>query len=215
MRTNTIRSGSQLREREWNEAAKLFALRGGISGVNLAQFLGRNRKTGQKLNRFFRGLVAPLQPTALPGVSEWDESMFSQQWVLGGVSRETQQCLLQCVPDRREETLCPRVLRVAGAEGLVFTDEWGGYNDLYRHMTVCHEREFVNRQMQFVHTNQIEGIWGHCKTLSWHTYRGFPRDSLPSFLSECMFRYNLRRYETRVSVLSALLTRRFINTLRV
>jgi len=186
-----------------------------MSGVNLSQFLGRNRTTGQKLNRLFRGLVMPLQPSSIPGVSEWDESMFSKQWVLGGVSRDTEQCLLQCVPDRREETLCPRVLRAAGPEGLIFTDEWGGYNDLYRHMTVCHSREFVNSSMRFVHTNRIEGIWGYAKTLSWHTYRGIPRNSLPYFLSEVMFRYNVRRYETRVSVLSALLSRRFINTLRV
>jgi len=134
--------------------------------------------------------------------------MFSRQWVLGGVSRDTKQCLLRCIPNRSERVLCPLVRAATGPEGLVFTDEWRGYEDLYRRMTVCHSREFVNSQMRFVHTNTQEGIWGHCKTLSWHTYRGFPRSSLPQFLSECMFRYNLRSYETRVSVLSALLSRK-------
>jgi ISXO2-like transposase domain len=210
-----VKSGSQLSDREWEDAAKLFSFRAGTSGQDIAHFLGRDRKTGQKLNRVFRGMVAPLAPSHIPGVSEWDESIFSKQWVLGGFSRDSKQCLLQCIPDRREDTLCPRVMRAAGAEGLIFTDEWSGYNDLYRHMTVCHSREFVNNQMRFVHTNGIEGIWGHAKTLSWHTYRGFPRASLPQFLSEVMFRYNLHTYEARQSVLSALLTRRFINTLRV
>jgi len=37
---------------------------------------------------------------------------------------------------------------------------------------------------------------------------------LPQFLSEVMFRYNIRTFETRVSVLSALLTRK-TNTLLV
>lgn len=210
-----MKSGSQLSDREWEDAAKLFALRSGLSGSDLALFLGRNKKTGQKINRLLRGLVTSLQPKDIPGVSEWDESMFSQQWVLGGKSRGTGQCLLQCIPDRREETLCPRVLAAAGPEGLIFTDEHMGYAGLYRRMTVCHSREFVNSQMRFVHTNGIEGIWGHCKTLSWHTYRGIPRASLPSFLSECMFRYNIRGYKTRTTVLSALLSRKKINTLRV
>lgn len=215
LRTNTVRSGSQLDDREWHDAAKLFALRTGIAGVGIADFLDRNRKTGQKLNRIFRGLVSPLAPQSIPGVSEWDESTFSKQWVLGGVSRDTTQCRLQCIPNRSERVLCPLVRSAVGAEGLVFTDEWGGYNDLYRHMTVCHAREFVNPQMPFVHTNTIEGIWGHAKTLSWHTYRGFPASSLPQFLSEVMFRYNLPAYESRISVLSALLSRKFINTVLV
>lgn len=210
-----MKSGSQLSDQEWDNATKLFSFRAGTSGMDIAHFLGRNRKTGQKLNRVFRGIVAPLAPSSLPGISEWDESMFSTQWVLGGMSRDTKQCLLQCIPDRSERILCPLVRSVTGPEGLVFTDEWGGYNDLYRHMTVCHSREFVNSQMRFVHTNGIEGLWGHAKTLSWHTYRGFPRASLPQFLSEVMFRYNLHTYETRKTVLSALLSRRFINTLRV
>lgn len=214
-RTNTLRSGSQFSDRQWQDAARLFAMRGGVSGVSVADFLGCHRKSGQKFNRCFRGLVKPLAPRQIPGVSEWDESMFSGQWVLGGVSRHTGQCLLRCIPDRREDTLCPAVLKAAGPEGLVFTDEHLGYNGLYRHMTVCHAREFVNSQARFVHTNTIEGIWGHAKTLSWHTYRGFPVSSLSSFLSEVMFRYNYRAYETRISVLSALLSRKFINTLRV
>ena len=187
---------------------RLFATRAGMSAEDLSRVLGTNRNTAQRLNRIFRRSVHPLQPRSIPGISEWDESMFSKQWVLGGVSRDTKQCLLQCIPNRSERILCPLVRGATGPEGLVFTDEWRGYEDLYRRMTVCHAREFVNSSMRFVHTNTQEGIWGHCKTLSWHTYRGFPRHSLPQFLSECMFRYNLRSYETRVSVLSALLSRK-------
>lgn len=207
-RTNTVKSGSRLSDDQWALAARLFATRAGMSAADLSRVLGINAKTAQRLNRIFRHTVQALQPRSIPGVSEWDESIFSKQWVLGGVSRDTKQCLLACIPDRREDTMCPRVLGAAGPDGLIFTDEHLGYNGLYRHMTVCHSREFVNSQMRFVHTNTQEGIWGHCKTLSWHTYRGFPNTSLPQFLSECMFRYNVRNYGMRVSVLSALLSRK-------
>jgi len=207
-RTNTVKSGSHLSDRQWEMALKLFATRAGMSAADLSRVLGINPKTAQKLNRIFRYVVRGLRPHSIPGVSEWDESTFSTQWVLGGVSRDSKQCLLECIPDRREDTMCPRVLRAAGPEGLVFTDEHLGYSGLYRHMTVCHAKEFVNSDARFVHTNTQEGVWGHCKTLSWHIYRGFPKASLPQFLSECMFRYNLRSYPTRVSVLFALLSRK-------
>ena len=208
LRTRTAKSGSQLSDEQWRMALRLFSLRAGMSGTDLSDVLHVHRRTGQKLNRILRRLTAGLRPRTLPGVSEWDESMFSKQWVLGGVSRRSRQCLLQIVPNRTEETLVPLVEIHSDPEGLIFTDEWGGYINLQRHMTVCHAREFVNPQATFVHTNTQEGVWGHAKALSWHTYRGIPRSSLPQFLCEIMFRYNIRSYQTRFSVLSALLSRK-------
>ena len=179
-----------------------------MSAEDMARIMGINRKTAQRLNRVFRVLVKELEPVLLAGASEWDESVVSKQWILGGVSRQMRQCLLRMIPDRRENTLVQAVQHATEPEGLIFTDEWGGYIGLVNRMTVCHSREFVNRQATFVHTNTQEGIWGHLKPLSRHIYRGFPRSSLPQFLSEVMFRYNIREFKTRVSVLSALLTRK-------
>jgi transposase-like protein len=213
-RTRTLQSGSRLTDAQWTSALRLFSTRAGMSAEDLSRVLGINRKTAQKLNRSFRHLTRALVPRALPGISEWDESVFSRQWVLGGVSRQGKQCVLQCIPNRTEDTLVPLVERHSDPEGAVFTDEWGGYLPLANHLTVCHSREFVSSLFPTVHTNTQEGVWGHCKTLSWHTYRGIPRSSLPQFLCEMMFRYNIRDYRIRVSVLSALLSRK-IHTLLV
>lgn len=210
-RTRTVRSGSRLSEQDWRLAARLFAARGGMSGADLARVLGYGRRTGQRLNRAFRHLAVALVPRSLPGATEWDEAMFSGQWVLGGVSRHTRQCLLRTIDSRSERTLTPLVERSTDGESPIMTDEHGGYHRLLNHWTVCHSREFVRKEARFVHTNTQEGIWGHAKELSRHTYRGFPKDSLPSFLAEFMFRYNLPNYAQRVSVLSALLARK-INT---
>lgn len=214
-RTNTVKSGSRLSDREWELAARLFVTRGGMSGADLGRIFQCGRRTGQRVNRTFRLLVRGLVPRALPGVSEWDEAVVSKQWVLGGMSRTTRRCLLRCIGNRREDTLTHAILPVVGAEGLVFTDEFPGYNGLYRRMTVCHAREFVNSDARFVHTNSIEGVWGHMKELSRHVYRGFPKRTLPAFLAEFMFRYNYHRYEVRRTVLLALLSRKSINTLVV
>jgi hypothetical protein len=203
-----MKSGSRLTDAQWTMALRLFATRAGMSAADLSRVMRVNQKTAQKLNRAFRLLADSLKPTTLPGVSEWDESVFSKHWVLGGVSRDLRRCLLQCIPNRSEDTLVPLVERHSDPDGLIFTDEWLGYLNLTRHMTVCHAKEFTNSQARFVHTNTQEGIWGHAKTLSWHIYRGFKKSSLPQFLAETMFRYNFPDYDIRVSALSALLARK-------
>lgn len=208
-RTNTVQSGSRLSDGDWRDAAKLFSLRAGMSGRDLARFCGWNEKTGQRLNRVFRALVIPLAPKRLPGTSEWDEAVpLKEQWVLGGVSRDDGRCLLRCVPNRAEDTLTPLVERHSDPDGTVFTDEWGGYCGLLNRMTVCHQQGFRNPIAPFVHTNTIEGIWGHLKPLGKHIYRGFPRKFLPQYLAEFMFRRNFRNYGNRFSVLSALISRK-------
>lgn len=214
-RSRTILSGSHLSDRQWTDGIRKFCLRGGMSAEDMAREMRLNRKTAQHMNKIFRFLVKELEPKILSGPSEWDESVaIRSQWVVGGVSRAIKQCLLRQVPDRSEHTLGPLVRKHSDPECPLFTDEWLGYGDLPNRWTVCHEREFVRSGARFVHTNSIEGTWGHLKPLGRHVYRGFPRSTLDSFLSEFMFRYNLRDYETRVSVLSALLTRK-INSLMV
>lgn len=207
-RTNTVRSGSHLSDRDWNLAMKLFATRGGVSGADVGRVLGYHRRTGQSINRKLRCAVQGSAAQLLPGASEWDEASMSKEWVLGGVSRETGKCLMGCITDRSAATLEPLVLRHSDPDGLVFTDEWLGYNGIPNRMSVCHQQSFVRPEARFVHTNTQEGIWGHLKPLGRHIYRGFPRASLPKYLSEFMFRYNIPKYKDRTSVLSALLTRK-------
>jgi transposase-like protein len=198
-----------LSNRDWQTAARLFSFRGGASGRDVARFFGWNEKTGQRLNRIFRSLVIPLEPSMLPGSSEWDEAVpLRAQWVAGGVSRTDGQCLLSCIPNRSEDVLTSLVEHHTDPEGTIFTDEHGGYCGLLNRMSVCHTREFVNSGARFVHTNTIEGVWGHLKPLGRHVYRGFPRQTLPQYLAEFMFRYNVRCYRTRLSVLSALISRK-------
>ncbi len=214
-RTRTLASGSQLSESQWDQAIRKFCKRAGESAADMAREMKINPKTAQRLNRTFRVLVKELEPHLLPGPSEWDESVAIRfQWVSGGVSQALKQCLLRPISDRSERTLVPIVERSTDGESPIFTDEWLAYGNLMNRWSVCHAREFVRKEARFVHTNSIEGVWSHLKPLGRHVYRGFPRSTLPSYLSEFTFRYNLRDYETRVSVLSALLSRK-INSLLV
>ena len=133
---------------------------------------------------------------------------MSKQWVLGGVSRDCRQCLLHTINDRSEHSIIPWLYEKSDPDGIVFTDEFPVYYQIPNRLSVCHKHEFVKSEAPFIHTNTQEGIWGHLKPLGRHVYRGFPRISLQKFLSEFMFRYNIRDYKTRVSVLSALTSRK-------
>jgi transposase-like protein len=209
-RTNTHKSGSKLSDDQWQKGLEFFCLRAGMSGSDLARLLKINEKTARKMNQHFRTLVKQLEPTFISGVSEWDEAVpIKKQWVIGGVSRHARKCLLKCIPNRREIHLSGFVNKHSDPEApFVCTDEHLGYCSVVNRLSVCHSREYVHHQMKFVHTNQIEGVWGHLKPLGKHIYRGFPRSTLPMYLSEFMFRYNFRDYEQRVNILTALLTRK-------
>jgi len=149
-RTNTMKSGSHLSDDDWRSVIRCFSLRGGMCGADIARFLGKNPKTGQKYNRALRALVTSLIPLQLPGASEWDESTALRfQWVLGGVSRLSHQCMLRCIDNRSEGTLVPIVEQYTDGESPVMTDEWLGYISLINRWSVCHSREFVGLMGNF------------------------------------------------------------------
>jgi hypothetical protein len=154
--------------------------------------------------------VKELEPNYIPCVSEWDEAVpIKGQWVIGGVSRHARRCILKCIPNRSELQLSGFVNKHSDPEApFLCTDEHLGYIGVVNRLSVCHSKEYVHSHMRFVHTNQIEGLWGHLKPLGKHIYRGFPRSTLPMYLSEFMFRYNFRDYEQRCSILYALISRK-------
>lgn len=206
-RTQTYRSGSQLSDAIWRRGIGLFCTRAGTSAADISRVLQVDYKAAKKMNRIFRQMVRSLVPNKLEGVTEWDETVITKQWVLGGVSRLFRKCLLQLVPNRSAQTLIPLVYAATPSGALRITDEWRGYLELQNHLTVCHAREFVSEHSPSIHTNTKEGIWGHVKPLSQHIYRGFPQSTLHEFLAEAMFRYNYPDYSQRVSLLTALLSR--------
>lgn len=203
-RTGTARLHSHITDNQWRESIKLFSMRGGISGADLARFLGIERKAGQRINRKLRIQTARLPEPKLNGIAESDETTMTRQWVWGAVSRESGQVVLKKVARRDEDTLLPLIAKYTAKETHVFTDEWLGYRNLWNrrfHMTVNHSREFVSPLSSRIHTNTQEGVWGLIKPLAVHTYRGIPKKNLNIYLKEFMFRYNLKDYNHRVQAL--------------
>ncbi|MBI5412653.1 IS1595 family transposase [Candidatus Peregrinibacteria bacterium] len=211
-RTGTARIHSHLSDKEWKDSVRLFSMRGSISGADLARFLGKERKLGQRVNRKLREQMAGLPAAKLNGIVESDETTMTRQWVWGAVCRDSGQLVLRQVLRRDENTLLPLITNYTTKESHLFTDEWLGYRNLLwqrTHMTVNHSKEFVSPFSPQINTNRQEGVWSLFKPMAVHTYRGIPKRFLKNYLKEFMFRYNLKSYRHRVAALNYYLSFNF------
>lgn len=211
-RTGTIRLHSHLSDRQWHESVRLFSLRGGISGTDLARFLDLERKAGQRVLGLLRKQTARLPERELTGTVEADETTLTKRWVWGAVSREMDCLVLREIKQRDENTLSKLIKEHTSKDSALFTDEWAGYLNLRTqrlHLTVNHSKEFVSEFSRQVHTNKQEGVWGLIKPIAISTYRGIPKEKLHEYLKEFMFRYNLKDYKIRVKVLKSYLSKNF------
>jgi transposase-like protein len=93
--------------------------------------------------------------------------------------------------DRIRQTLCEFVLPAS----MIFTDDWGGYNALaktrrYTFRRVAHsQRVYVSGD---VHTNTVEGFFGHFKSDVRGTHHSISKRWLHSYLNEWVWKWNHR-----------------------
>ena len=79
---------------------------------------------------------------------------------------------------------------------MIFTDDWSGYNGLsknntYRHRRINHTaRVYVDGP---VHTQTIEGFFGHFKTDVRGTHHAISAKWLPGYLNEWVWKWNHRK----------------------
>ena len=92
-----------------------------------------------------------------------------EDWVLGGICRETGECFMRIVKNRTKETLLEHIQMYVKPGTVIITDCWAAYKDLkdlegmdYTHYTVNHSDTYVD-PVTGAHTNTIEGTWAHCK----------------------------------------------------
>ncbi|MFH1375580.1 MAG: transposase [Patescibacteria group bacterium] len=213
-RTGTIRHRTRLNDRQWGLLAQLISVRTCPSGADLGRIFSKHERTGQRYRRAVRKLLPDaLAGPPLAGPAESDETTMKHIWIGGAKSRKTRQIKLSPLQNRNSAMLTNFVDNLLEKNASVFTDEWRGYRELKyssrQHFTICHSKEFVSKECSGIHTNGIEGVWGHAKPLARHTYRGYP--NLTDFLKEICFLFNFS-YSERKSYLLARFFRLTTNT---
>ena len=116
-----------------------------------------------------------------PGCTvEIDETMYSrrkynrgriypEQWVFGGICRETGKCFLYAVQNRTRETLFGCITANILPGTTIISDCWKAYNGIeeiegyeFKHLTVNHSENFVDPHTG-AHTQRVESMWNKAK----------------------------------------------------
>lgn len=136
-------------------------------------------------------------------IVEIDESLFTkrknncgrvlpEQWVFGGICRETKDSFVVTVPNRTGSTLLDKIIENIADGSTIYSDSWKGYQtnrteiEGFLHAKVNHKYNFIDPDTG-VPTQTVERMWGSAK---WRNkrHRGTARHHLESYLSEFIWR---------------------------
>ena len=146
-------------------------------------------------------------------IVEIDESVFSKSkyhrgrklsgnvWVLGCTERkgvndsDIKNMHLEIVENRRKETILDFIQRNVDKDAIILTDSFKSYHQLkrlgYNHSMVNHSKNFVDPRNSFIHTQNIENMFGTLKRKIKPFYRG-KKYIIPMF-NEYKWRHNNKR----------------------
>jgi transposase-like protein len=122
--------------------------------------------------------------------------------VVGVVSRETGEAVLQVVERTDTRTLMEFVLNFTIDDATIFTDEWPGYRQLpdfgRGHETVTHApghrewaRDVDGDGIREVHNNTMEGLWTGLRNFL-RPFRGVSKYFLHQYVAVFNWTYNLK-----------------------
>ena len=213
----TIFENTKLPLRKWFLAMYLVSShKKGVSSCQLARDIKVCQKTAWFILHKVRGLYCITDEVALNGEVEMDEmylggrdtNKHESKKVAGTQGRSTKtktpifgmiqrdgKVVAMKVENTQGATLLPIVGQFVKEGSTTYTDELSAYNGLtkegYDHLIVNHgKREFV--RSNDIHTNSIEGFWGHFKRVIFSTYHCVSKDYVQRYIDEQSYRWNTR-----------------------
>ena len=174
-------------------------------------------------NNFLREICAAdllANPIAIGGPNttvEVDDSLFTRrknhqgrqlppQWVFGGICRETRECFMYTVRDRRAANLLPIIQGSIRPGTAIMSDMWADYGSIqamgYAGLTVNHTYEFVD-PITGAHTKRGK-LMGKCRMEK--KQNGTHRSMLDSYLCEWMWRQRSRNNDLFDKIIADIVT---------
>ena len=213
----TIFENTKISLRKWFMAMYLVSShKKGVSSCQLARDIQVTQKTAWFMLHKIRGLFGITDETVLEGTVEMDEmylggretnkhqskktegtqgrSTKTKTPIFGMIQRDGKVVAMK-VENTQGATLLPIVGQFVKEGSTTYTDELSAYNGLtkegYDHFFVSHkQREFV--RSNDIHTNSIEGFWGHFKRVIFSTYHCVSKDYVQRYIDEQSYRWNTR-----------------------
>ena len=214
----TIFENTKISLRKWFMAMYLISShKKGVSSCQLARDIKVTQKTAWFMLHKIRGLYRQSDETVLSNNVEMDEmylggketnkhndkhtegtqgrSTKTKTPIFGMIDREKGTVVAMKVEDTKGATLMPIVEQFVEEGATTYTDEASIYNNLskkgYEHLLVNHkQREYV--RANDIHTNSIEGFWGHFKRVIFSTYHCVSKDYVQRYIDEQVYRWNTR-----------------------
>lgn len=208
--SGTIFQKSHLTISQWIIAIGLVKV--GINAVGLEWAIGCRYQAARRTLNLIRTAVAhdPIL-RQLQGEIEVDETYYGgrrkgkrgrgaagKTIVLGFKERKgkngTSRVKTVVIPNVKEETLTRAINRHVKIGSTVYTDGLSSYDldaDRYQHLPFDHSVRFVKSPV--IHTQGIEGHWGHTKPITKSRYRKLNKKNLPGICAENDFRTNHRQ----------------------
>lgn len=214
---DTIFENTKVSLRDWFLAMyKVACTKKGVSSHQLARDIEVTQKTAWFMLHKIRGLFGISDDIELDGEVEMDEmylggretNKHESKKVAGTQGRSTKtktpifgmiqrdgKVVAMKVENTQGATLLPIVGQFVKEGSTTYTDELSAYNGLtkegYDHLIVNHgKREFV--RCKDIHTNSIEGFWGHFKRVIFSTYHCVSKDYVQRYIDEQSYRWNTR-----------------------
>lgn len=197
--------------RLWFKAiACMSVTRCGISSRQLSRDLGVTIKTGYRMWKQIRSILAGENEIKFVGEVEVDETYIGgkahgkrgrgseNKTVVMGIVERKGRARAIVVPDVRAKTLLPQIEANVIKAATVYTDDLPSYNKLdkigFDHRIVPHSQK-IYVTANDIHTNSVEGFWSQLKRSINGTYHHVTPEHLQEYADEYSFRYSHRKDE--------------------
>lgn len=176
------------------------------SARKASEIVGVHRNSGIRYFRKLRELIAKNESQAPPlkGIVEVDECYIGKQRgkkrgrnaqgkiILVGAKERGGSTVVQCVENVKGPKLLSLVQKWVTLGSEVYTDGFRAYSGLsiagYNHGIVYHQKELVNSEFPWIHTNSIENVWRQLRRL-FAPFNGVQKN-IELFLPTALFKLN-------------------------